>query len=48
MKQGTQSRYTGMTQRDGVGSEVGVGRVFGMRGHMADSSQCMAITTTIL
>ena len=47
-----QSRWddcTGMTQRDGMGRKVGGG--IGM-GHtcnsMADSSQCMAKTTTIL
>ena len=49
MKQGTQSWYTGTTQRRGMGREVG-GR-FG-RGDtctlVADSCQCMAKTTTIL
>jgi len=32
MKQGTQSKFTGTTQRDGMERKVGVG--FGMRGHM--------------
>ena len=32
MKQGTQSWYTGMTQRDGMGREVGGGSRMG--GHM--------------
>ena len=40
---------TGMTQRDGMGREVG--GVFGMGNtckSMADSCQCMAKTTTIV
>ena len=49
MKQGTQSWYTGTTQRGGMGREVGGG--FG-RGDtctpVADSCQCMEKTTTIL
>ena len=43
MIQGAQGWYTEMTQRDGIGREVG-GR-FGMGNTctlMADSSQCMA------
>ena len=45
----TQGWYTGMTQRDGMGREVGTG--FRMRNtckSMADSCQYMAKTTTIL
>jgi len=49
MRQGAQGWYTGMTQRDGMGREVG-GRV--RMGNtctpMADSCQCMAKITTIL
>ena len=48
-RNGTQSRYTEMTQRDGVGREVGGG--FGMRHTctpVADSCRCMVETTTIL
>ena len=43
MKQGTQSRCTGTTQRGGMGREVGEG--FGMGDTctpVADSCQCMA------
>ena len=49
MKQGTESWCTGTTQRDGIGREIG-----GVSGWgdtctpMADSSQCMSKTTTIL
>ena len=40
---------TGMTQRDGVGREVGGGfRMGNTCKSMADSCQCMAKTTTIL
>ena len=40
---------TGMTQRDGVGREVGVGiRMGNTCKSMADSCQCMAKATTIL
>ena len=40
---------TGMTQRDGMGREVGGGfRMGNTCTHMADSCQCMAKTTTIL
>ena len=40
---------TGMTQRDGMGREVGVGfRMGNTCKSMADSCQCMAKTTTIL
>ena len=49
VKQGTQSRCTGTTQRDGMGREVGGG--FGMGDTstpVADSCQCMAKTTTVL
>ena len=49
MRQGAQSWCTGMTQRDGMGREVG-GRV--KMGNtctlMADSRECMAKTTTIM
>ena len=51
MKQGTQSWYTGTTQRDGMGKEVGGGV---QDVHMytctpvADSCECMAKTNTIL
>ena len=38
-----------MTQRDGMGREVGAGfRMGNTCKSMADSSQCMAKTTTIL
>ena len=41
--------YTGMTQRDGMGREVGGGfRKGTIDTPMADSCQCMAKTTTIL
>ena len=40
---------TGKTQRDGMGREVGGGfRMVNTCKSMADSSQCMAKTTTIL
>ena len=40
---------TGMTQRDGMGTEVGRGfRMGNTCKFMADSCQCMAKTTTIL
>ena len=40
---------TGMTQRDGMGWEVGGGiRMGNICKSMADSCQCMAKTTTIL
>ena len=40
---------TGMTQRDGMGREVGGGFKMGnICKSMADSCQCMAKTTTIL
>ena len=49
MRQGAQGQSTGMTQRDGMGREVG-GRVrMGDTGApMADACQYMAKTTTIL
>ena len=48
MKQGTQSRCTGTTHRDGTGREVGGGFGMGDTGTpVADSCQCMAKTTTI-
>ena len=41
--------FTGMTQRDGMGREVGGSfRVGNTWKSMADSCQCMAKTTTIL
>ena len=41
--------YTGMTQRDGTGRELGgVFRVGNTCKYMADSCQCIAKTTTIL
>ena len=41
--------YTGMTQRDGMGREMGGGfRMGNTCKSMADSCQCMAKTTTIL
>jgi len=49
MKQGTQSRCTGTTQRNGMGRKVGRG--FGMGNTctpVADSCQYMEKTTTIL
>ena len=46
---GAQGWCTGMTQRDGMGREVGGGFRMGNTGEsMADSCQCMAKTTTIL
>ena len=49
VKQGTQSQCTGMTQRDGMGREVGRGfRIGDTCIPMADSCQHMAKTTTIL
>ena len=44
-----QDGCTGMTQRDGMGREVGGGFRMGNKcKSMADSCQCMAKTTTIL
>ena len=44
-----QGWYTGRTQRDGMGREVGGGiRMGNTYKSMADSCQCMAKTTTIL
>ena len=44
-----QGWYTGRTQRDGMGREVGGGiRMGNTCKSMADSCQCMAKTTTIL
>ena len=44
-----QSWCTGMTQRDGMGKEVGGGfRMGNTCKSMADSFQCMTKTTTIL
>ena len=49
MRQGAQGWGTGMTQRDGMGKEVGGGtRIGNTRTPMADSCQCMAKTTAIL
>ena len=49
MRQGAQGWCTGMTLRDGMGSEVGRGfRMGNTCTPMADSCQCMAKTTTIL
>ena len=49
MRQGAQGQSTGMTQRDGMGREVGVGfRMGNTCIPMDDSCQCMAKTTTIL
>ena len=49
MKQDTQSRCTGTTQREGMGREGGGGfRMGSTCTPMADSSQCMAKITTIL
>ena len=43
MRQGAQGGCTGMTQRDGMGREVGVGLSIGNTcTPMADSCQCMA------
>ena len=43
MRQGAQGWYTGMTQRDGMGKEVGAGFKMGNTcTPMADSCQCMA------
>ena len=48
MKQGAQSWCTGMTQRDGMGREVGAGfRMGNTCKSTADSYQCMAKTTTV-
>ena len=47
-REGAQGWCTGMTQRDGMGSEVGRGlRMGDTYTSMADSCQCMAKTTTI-
>ena len=49
LRQGAQGWRTGMTQRDGMGREVGGGfRMGNTCTPMADSCQCMAKTTTIL
>jgi len=49
MRQGAQGWCTGMTQRDGMGREVGEGfRMGNTCKPMADSYQCMAKTTTML
>ena len=49
MWEGAQGWCTGMTLRDGMGSEVGGGlRMGNTCTPMADSCQCMAKTTTIL
>ena len=49
MKQGSQGWCTGMTQRDGMGREVGGGfRMGNTCKPMTDSCQCMAKTTAIL
>ena len=43
MGQGAQGQCTGMTQRDGMGREVGVGfRTGNTCTRMADSCECMA------
>ena len=48
MRQGAQGWCTGMTLREGMGREVGVGfRMGNTCTPMADSYQCMAKTTTI-
>ena len=48
-RQGAQGWCTGMTQRDGMGWEVGGEfRMGNTCTPMADSYQCMAKTTTIL
>ena len=41
MKQGSQSRYTGTTQRDGMEREVGEG--FGTGGHMYTHDSFMSM-----
>ena len=49
MKQGTQSWFSGTTQRDGVRRQMGeVFRMGDTSVLMTDSFQCMAKTTTIL
>ena len=49
MRQGAQGWCTRMTQRDGMGREVGEGfRMGNTCTPMADSCECMAKTTTIL
>ena len=49
MRQGTQGQWPGMTLRDGMGREVGMGfRMGNTCIAMADSCPCMAKTTTIL
>ena len=49
MRQGAQDWCTGMTQRDGMGREVGGGfRMGNTCTPMADSCHCMAKTTIIL
>ena len=49
MRQGAQGWCTGMTQRDGMGREVGEGfRTGDTCTPMADSCKCMAKATTIL
>ena len=49
MIQGARGWCTGMTQRDGMGREVGGGFRMGKTcTSMADSCQCMAKTNTIL
>jgi len=49
MRQGAQGWCTGITQRDGMGREVGgVFRMENTCTPMADSCQYMAKTTTIL
>ena len=49
MKQDTQSWYSGATQRDRVGREVGRGSGWGDTcAHVADSGPCMAKTITML
>ena len=47
--QGAQGWCTGMTQRDGMGREVGGGfRMGNTCAPMADSCQCMAKTTKLV
>ena len=49
MRQGAQGWCTGMTQRDGMGREVGGGFRMGITcTPVVDSCQCVAKTTTIL
>ena len=49
MKQGTQSRFTGTTQRDGMGREVGGGFEMGDTcTPVANSCQYMAKTTAVV